>query len=164
MSSDVLILTQSRYVILDNIRSAYNVGAIFRTAEGAGVNKIYLCGYTPKPIDRFGRVVAKIQKTSLSASDIVSWEGIEEVGGLIKDLKSHGVQVVAVELAAGAVSIYDFSPSDNVAYVFGNEVTGISPEILSLCDVTLQIPMHGQKESLNVATTVGIVLFQKPNS
>lgn len=154
-------LIQKQYIILDNIRSAYNVGAIFRTAEGAGVKKIYLCGYTPSPTDRFGRVVAEIQKTSLGASDMVPWEGVDDINELLHKLKSEKVQLVAVELIADAVSLYDFSPNEKVAYVFGNEVTGILPEVRALCDVTMQIPMRGEKESLNVATTVGIVVFHQ---
>ena len=159
---DQNILAQSQYIILDNIRSAHNVGAIFRTAEGAGVKKIYLCGYTPRPIDRFGRMVAEIQKTSLGASEMVPWEGVDDITLLLSSLKEKKVQVVAVELTKEAVSLYDFAPSSEVAYVFGNEVTGISPEVCGLCDVSMQIPMRGQKESLNVATTVGIVVFHHP--
>jgi tRNA G18 (ribose-2'-O)-methylase SpoU len=157
--SDQNILTHSQVIILNDIRSAHNVGAIFRTAEGAGVKKIYLCGYTPRPIDRFGRAVLEIKKTSLGASEMVEWEGAGDVEQLIRQLKEEGVQVVAVELAPSAVSLYQFTPSQQVAYIFGNEVTGILPEVRALCDVTLQIPMCGQKESLNVATTVGIVVF-----
>lgn len=155
-------LIQKQYIILDNIRSAYNVGAIFRTAEGAGVKKIYLCGYTPRPTDRFGRVVAEIQKTSLGASDMVPWEGVDDISELLHRLRSEKVQLVAVELVPDAISLYDFSPNKKVAYVFGNEVTGILPEVRALCDVTMQIPMRGEKESLNIATTVGIVVFHQP--
>lgn len=158
------ILTKKQYIILDDIRSAHNVGAIFRTAEGAGVEKIYLCGYTPRPVDRFGRAVAEIQKTSLGASEMVDWDGVEDIKQLIKKLQADGVQVVAVELASDAVSLYEFSPAPLVAYIFGNEVTGITLEVLALCDATIQIPMRGQKESLNVATTVGIVAFHHPPS
>ena len=93
---------------------------------------------------------------------MVDFEGVDDIKQLIKKLQSEGVQVVAVELAESAVSIYEFSPLPEVAYIFGNEVTGISFEVLSLCDVTIQIPMRGQKESLNVATTVGIVVFHHP--
>lgn len=160
--ADQNTFTKKQYVILDDIRSAHNVGAIFRTAEGAGVEKMYLCGYTPRPIDRFGREVAEIKKTSLGASEMVDWDGIEDIKELIKRLQEGGVQVVAVELASDAVSLYEFSPASNVAYIFGNEVTGILPEVRALCDVIMQIPMRGQKESLNVATTVGIVTFHNP--
>ncbi|MFN3188228.1 MAG: TrmH family RNA methyltransferase [Candidatus Paceibacteria bacterium] len=157
--SDQNILAQSQYIILDNIRSAHNVGAIFRTAEGAGVKKIYLCGYTPRPIDRFGRKVTEIQKTSLGASDMILWEAVDDVRLLLGVLKSKGVQTVAVELGEGAVSLYEFTPARDVAYLFGNEITGITKEVCDLCDLKLQIPMRGEKESLNVATTVGIIVF-----
>lgn len=152
-------LAQSTYVILDNIRSAHNVGSIFRTAEGAGVQKMYLCGYTPRPVDRFGRIVAEVQKTSLGASEMVPWEEVDDIKTILSTLKENGVQVVAVELAKGAISLHDFTPTNKVAYVFGNEVTGIAKEICDLCDMTLQIPMLGEKELLNVSVAAGIVLF-----
>lgn len=146
-------------VILHDIRSAHNVGAIFRTADGAGVSRIFLSGYTPQPLDRFGRPVAEIVKTSLGASDTVLWEVVTDISVCITNLKQQGIQVVAVEQTIDAVSLYDFVPQSNVAYIFGNEVTGIDVEVLALCDVVLEIPMCGAKESLNVATTAGIVLF-----
>lgn len=148
-----------QYVILHNIRSAHNVGAIFRTSEGAGVEKIFLTGYTPQPIDRFGRVVPEIVKTSLGASELVSWEAVDDIHNIINRLKTEGVQVVAVELGSDAVSLYSFTPVQDVAYVFGNEVTGLAIEVIAAADVTLEIPMRGKKESLNVATTAGVVLF-----
>lgn len=146
-------------VILHDIRSAHNVGAIFRTADGAGVSRIFLSGYTPQPLDRFGRPVAEIVKTSLGASDTVPWEVVADISVCITNLKQQGIQVVAVEQTPDAVSLYDFVPQSDVVYIFGNEVTGIDAEVLALCDVVLEIPMRGAKESLNVATTAGIVLF-----
>lgn len=151
---------KARYVILDSIRSAHNVGAIFRTAEAAGISKIFLCGYTPSPIDRFGRVVKEIEKTSLGASQMVAWEAVDDVGDIIHRLQSAGVTVVAIERTPDAESLYDYVPPETVAYVFGNEVTGISLATLAMCNATVSIPMRGHKESLNVATTVGVVLFQ----
>lgn len=148
-----------QYVILHNIRSAHNVGAIFRTSEGAGVEKIFLTGYTPRPIDRFGRTVPEIAKTSLGASELVPWEAADDIHDVIRLLKAEGVQVVAVELDLTAESIYSFIPNNKVAYIFGNEVTGVTPDIIAAVDVALEIPMRGHKESLNVATTAGIVLF-----
>lgn len=148
-----------QYVILHNIRSAHNVGAIFRTSEGAGVKKIFLTGYTPRPIDRFGRTVAEIEKTSLGASTLVPWEATDTVHESISRLQSEGVHVVAVELTPHSVSLYSFTPPPVVAYVFGNEVTGLVPDELDAADTVLEIPMRGQKESLNVATTAGVVLF-----
>lgn len=148
-------------IILSDIRSRHNVGSIFRTAEGAGVGKIYLCGYTPSPIDRFGRPVAEIAKTSLGATTMIPWEQVDDISSVIKQLQTTGVEVVAIEQSPQSVSLYTFVPQNDVAYIFGNEVTGVLPATLALCDKIVEIPMHGQKESLNVSVTAGIVLFQK---
>ena len=151
-----------RYVILHNIRSSHNVGAIFRTSDGAGVSKIFLTGYTPAPLDRFGRPVAEIVKTSLGASAMVPWEQSVDIVPVLTTLKAEGVSIVAIEQAAQSHSLFDVVPPQNVAYIFGNEITGITSDVLALCDQVVEIPMRGQKESLNVSVTAGIVLFQKP--
>ena len=151
-----------RFVILHNVRSSHNVGAIFRSSDGAGVAKIYLTGYTPAPRDRFGRPVAEIVKTSLGASAMVPWVQSADIVPVLAELKADGVTIVAIEQAAGSVSLFDFVPPENVAYIFGNEITGVTPDVLALCDQIVEIPMMGQKESLNVSVTAGIVLFQKP--
>jgi 23S rRNA (guanosine2251-2'-O)-methyltransferase len=151
-----------RFIILDSIRSEYNVGAIFRTADAAGVTTIYLCGYTPAPIDRFGRVVTAIQKTSLGASATVSWEQVPDCMTALAMVRRRGAEVVAVEQGAGSISLYEYTPKPNVAYVFGNETTGVSADVLSASDVILEIPMVGMKESLNVSVTAGVVLLQHP--
>lgn len=151
-----------RYVILHNIRSKYNVGAIFRTADAARVDKIFLVGYTPAPQDRFGRVDHEIQKTSLGAVDTVAWETVPDVTPLITTLKGSGVEIVAVEIAPSSVSLYDFKPTKDIAYIFGAEVDGVPKEILTLADSILEIPMGGQKESLNVSVTAGVVLLHHP--
>ncbi|MBY0538768.1 TrmH family RNA methyltransferase [Patescibacteria group bacterium] len=148
-------------VILCDVRSSYNVGASFRTCEGAGVDMLYLAGYTPHPIDRFGREVAEIKKTSLGASTMVPWTAADDIEALILKLQSQGVTVVAVEQTPHSISLYDFTVPDNVVYIFGNEITGVLPEVVELCDHAIEIPMAGRKESLNVSVTVGIVLFQK---
>lgn len=149
-----------RQVILYNVRSRHNVGAIFRTCEGAGVSKLWLVGYTPAPVDRFGRGVDEIKKTSLGASDMVPWQQADDVGLLVSKLKEAGTTIVEIEQSATSVSLFNFSEPENVAYIFGNEITGVTPDILALCDGSVEIPMAGRKESLNVSTTVGIVLFQ----
>lgn len=147
-------------VILHNVRSTHNVGAIFRTADGAGAREIILCGYTPAPIDRFGRKVGAIAKTSLGACGFVPWRHAADINSLIAALQASGVRVVAVEQASVAESLFDFKADTRpVAFVFGNEITGIDPEILALVDQVIELPMLGQKESLNVAVTVGIVLY-----
>lgn len=144
------------YVVLDNIRSAYNVGSIFRTAEGAGVEKIYLCGHTPTPIDRFGRKRKDISKVSLGAD--VKWEYRKDILPLINELKNEAVKVVSVEQDKRSID-YKNIKLKNVAYIFGNEVNGLDKEVLSQSDLIVEIPMKGKKESLNVAVSVGIVLF-----
>jgi tRNA G18 (ribose-2'-O)-methylase SpoU len=148
-------------VILLDVRSGHNVGAIFRTCEGAGVDMLYLAGYTPHPIDRFGREVAEIKKTSLGASTLVPWAAADDVEALILKLQSQGVTVVAVEQTPESISLFDFTEPPSVAYIFGNEITGVLSEVVAMCDAVVEIPMNGRKESLNVSTTTGIVLFQK---
>lgn len=149
-----------KYIILEDIRSAYNVGAIFRTADASGVAKVFLVGYTPAPTDRFGRVQAEIEKTSLGASATVLWEQVATTREIIERLQADGVTVAAVELAPGSVSLKDFEEPENVAYIVGNEVDGVSTEALELADVIVELPMLGQKESLNVSVTTGIVLYR----
>lgn len=148
-----------KYIILENIRSAHNVGAIFRTADGAGVDKILLVGYTPTPIDRFGRPQSEIAKTSLGACDVIPWEHCENSRGVIKQLQGEGFTVAAVELTDSSVSLKEFSVPGNVAYLMGNEVVGVEEETMEACDVVVSLPMLGVKESLNVATTAGIVMY-----
>ena len=148
-----------KYLLLENIRSAYNVGAIFRTADASGVDKIFLIGHTPTPIDRFGRVQTEIHKTSLGASDFIAWEHADTATELLEQLQSDGVQVAAVEQTPQAILITNFTEPESVVYVLGNEVTGVSPEVLALADIIIELPMLGQKESLNVSVTAGIVLY-----
>lgn len=148
-----------KYIILEDIRSAYNVGAIFRTADASGVSKVFLTGYTPAPIDRFGRPQPEIQKTSLSASETMPWEKVESTSELIARLKNEGVTVAAVELAPGSVPLKEFTEPEHVAYIVGNEVDGVAKETLALADVIVELPMLGQKESLNVSVTAGIILY-----
>ena len=149
-------------IILDNIRSAHNVGSAFRTADGAGVEKMYLLGTTASPRDRFGREVAEIKKTSLGASEMVPWEHIdnEDTESLLLRLKSEGFGLVAVEQTPISISLFDFTPSEKTCYIFGNEIDGVGQSILDKIDKAIEIPMKGQKESLNVSVTVGIVLFK----
>ncbi|MCA9354077.1 MAG: TrmH family RNA methyltransferase [Candidatus Kaiserbacteria bacterium] len=148
-----------KYLILENIRSAYNVGAIFRTADAAGVSKIFLIGYTPAPIDRFGRVQSEIEKTSLGASQTISWEHHKSALPVVADLQEEGVSVVAIEQTSESVSLPTFSVPKHVAYVMGNEVEGVSKEVLDMVDQVVDIPMLGMKESLNVSVATGIVLY-----
>jgi len=147
------------YVILHNIRSAHNVGSVFRTSDGAGVSKIFLSGYTPAPTDRFGRENAEIKKTSLGATETVPYEVAPDAEALIARLKSEGVEIVAVEQTPKSMSYKTFSQTKDTAFIFGNEVTGVEKEILDVSDVHIELPMAGSKESLNVSVCAGIVLF-----
>lgn len=146
-------------VILDNIRSVYNVGSVFRTADGAGVSRIYLCGVTPTPTDRFGRARKDLAKVALGAEETVSWEHVLATLAAIEKCKQDGIRVVAVEQDSRAKDFASHSIEGDTAFVFGEETKGLSKEILDACDDIIEIPMHGQKESLNIATAAGIILF-----
>lgn len=148
-------------LILHNIRSAHNVGAIFRTADAAGVSHIYLTGYTPTPRDRFGRIQKDIAKTALGAETYVPWTYAQSPRGIVRTLRGMGTRVVGVELDARSRDYRTVSRSKDTALLFGNEVRGLSPQLRDACDELVFIPMRGKKESLNVATTVGIVLFSR---
>ena len=148
-----------KYVILHNIRSAHNVGSIFRTADGVGVSEIFLSGYTPSPIDRFGRPQPEIKKTSLGATESVAWKNVEEIQTLISELKEKGCEIVAVEQHGKSKDYKDFLQTKDTVFIFGNEIDGVSKEIINFADVVLEIPMVGTKESLNVSVTAGIILF-----
>ncbi|MBL4644354.1 MAG: RNA methyltransferase [Candidatus Pacebacteria bacterium] len=145
-------------VILHNIRSTHNVGSIFRSADAFGVGKIYLTGYTPSPIDRFGRPQKDIAKTALGAEKYIPWESTD-VNDVMATLKKDGFEIVAVEQDNRSVSLQDCAPSKRVALIFGNEVKGVSKQLREKSDTILEIPMLGKKESLNVSVTAGIVLF-----
>ncbi len=147
------------YVILHNIRSVQNVGAIFRTADGAGVSKIFLCGYTPAPIDRFGRPRTALLKTALGATDTVPWEVCEDTAALISRLEREGINIVSVEQHAHAVPYTEHILTHDTAFIFGNEVEGVPDTLSEAADAIVHIPMRGIKESLNVSTAAGIILF-----
>ncbi len=148
------------YVILDNVRSVHNVGSIFRTADAAGVSKIILCGYTPTPIDRFGRARKDFAKTALGAEKSVPWESEKDTYTAINKIKQLGFSVIGVEQAPDSIDYRKLKPTAKTAFVFGNETDGLSAEILKSCDLIAEIPMQGRKESLNVSVAAGIVLFQ----
>lgn len=147
------------YIILHNIRSAHNVGSVFRTADGAGVSKIFLTGYTPSPTDRFGREQKEMVKTSLGATHTVPYEKIEDIHALIMRLQDEGIDIVAVEQSDRAILYTDFVCARDTVFVFGNEVTGIEQDVLNVITRHIAIPMHGTKESLNVSVCAGIILF-----
>ena len=147
-------------LILHNLRSAHNVGAIFRTAEAAGVKKIFLTGYTLEPVDKFGKANKEIAKTALGAEKLVAYEKVISFPRLIKKLKSGGIKIVALEQAKNSVDYKKFKLIGGAALVLGNEVTGLDQKILKLCEAIIEIPLRGQKESLNVATAAGIAIFR----
>lgn len=151
------------FVILHNIRSAHNVGSVFRTADGAGVSKVYLTGYTPTPIDRFGREQKEILKTSLGATHTVPYEVVEDFEALLGQLKSEGLEIIAVEQTNKALDYRTFVPEGDVAFVFGNEITGVEDDVLVSSDQHIMIPMSGAKESLNVSVCAGVILFKFQN-
>lgn len=138
--------------ILENIRSAFNVGAMFRTADGANIEKLWLTGFTPYPPHN------RIPKTALGAIESVSWEHSEETKNVISRV-AETMPLVAVEITDSAVSYYDFRFPRPVALIFGNEVTGVSEFALEKSSAVVKIPMYGSKTSLNVATSFGIILF-----
>ncbi len=149
-------------VILQGTRSIHNVGSIFRTADAAGVEKIYLCGITPSPLDRFGNVRPQFSKVALGAEKSVAWEQCRSAIGLINKFKKEGYKILAVEQSPRSIPYYKYSATtrhSRVALVLGNEIKGLSPAILKKADRILEIPMRGAKESLNVAVAFGIVVF-----
>ena len=141
------------YLILHNIRSLYNVGSLFRTADGAGVRKIFLTGFTGAPPRK------EIQKTALGAEDFVDWEHHWELEPVLESLRREGVQIVAVEKDAHSVHYLRAAYRLPVAFVLGNEVWGVEPEILAGADLRVSVPMLGQKQSLNVAVCGGVLLY-----
>lgn len=146
-------------MLLHNVRSAHNVGSIFRTADAAGVGKIYLTGITPRPVDRFGRVQKEIAKTALGAERTIQWEYRASPSRIISTLRRAGWKIVGVEQDARAKDYRTFEIRGRTVYVFGNEIKGLPKRLRDTCDVLIEIPMHGTKESLNIAVSVGIILF-----
>lgn len=147
-------------VVLDNIRSIHNVGSIFRTSDALGVTKIYLCGITPTPIDRFGRERTDLHKAALGAEKTVPWEHYSSTFDLVTSLKKDGYSVVCVEQSDNSIDYKDVTPTSKTVFVFGNEVDGVSKEILGLADIVAEIQMLGEKESLNVSVSFGVAMFR----
>ncbi|BCX15729.1 MAG: RNA methyltransferase [Candidatus Parcubacteria bacterium] len=143
------------YIILHNIRSSYNVGAIFRTADAAQVDKIYLTGYTPTPKTN----PKQIHKSALGAENFVQWEKHKNINYLLKKLKKEKFKIVAVEQSEKSIPYYKFKPKNDLVLIFGNEVRGLNKKILEKADYILEIPMLGKKESLNVAISCGIIVY-----
>ncbi len=140
-------------ILLNDIRSLYNVGSIFRTADGIGVEKIWICGITGFPPD------PQISKTALGAEEEVPWEYRKEACSVLRELKAKGYQIVFLEQVAGSMPYQEYEPAPPVCLVVGNETMGVSGELLGLCDRTIEIDMAGLKNSLNVAVALGVVGF-----
>lgn len=147
-------------LILHNIRSAHNVGAIFRTADAAGIAKIHLTGYTPTPLDRFGKPRGDIVKTALGAEKTIPWEYKKAPSPVFRALKKNGISLVAIEQSPRSVDYKKVKISHRAAFIIGNEVRGLSARLLAQCDIIAEIPMRGRKESLNVSVAAGIALFR----
>jgi 23S rRNA (guanosine2251-2'-O)-methyltransferase len=141
-------------VLLDNVRSMYNVGAFFRTADAAAVERLYLCGITARPPK------SAISKTALGAEETVPWEHAWEPAPLLHGIRQRGYEIAAVETSVHAVDLFDWAPRFPVCVVFGHEVEGIRPEVSALSDTHIRIPMLGTKHSLNVATAGGVVIYE----
>lgn len=150
-------------IILHDVRSSHNVGSIFRTSDAIGVSNVYLTGYTPLPVDKFGRVNKEIAKVALGAEQTIEWTHEESVLSAIKKLKAEKYLVVAVEQDERSIDYKDFVLDRKTAFIFGNEVEGLSKEIISMCDGAVSIPMKGKKESLNVSVAFGIALARITN-
>ncbi|MCL4406282.1 MAG: TrmH family RNA methyltransferase [Patescibacteria group bacterium] len=148
-------------VVLHNVRSLHNVGSIFRTADAAGFSKIYLCGITPEPVDRFGRIRPQMSKVALGAEKYLEWEKAKSTGRLLNRLSKDGYKVVSLEQDGRSIPFdkIKFSRKDKIALVVGNEVRGLPKSVLEKSDKIIEIPMAGKKESLNVAVAFGIAAF-----
>ena len=142
-------------VVLDNIRSLNNIGSVFRTSDAFLVEKIYLCGITAQPPHK------DIQKTALGSTDSVNWEYRKDTLKLVEDLKKEGICIAAIEQAEDAVMLNEYSPEPNkrIALVFGNEVKGVSQEVVNASDTVIEIPQFGTKHSLNIAVSAGILIW-----
>jgi tRNA G18 (ribose-2'-O)-methylase SpoU len=151
-----------KVAVLDNLRSVYNVGSIFRTCNAVGVEKIILCGTTPTPLDKKGNKRKDFAKVALGAEDTLSWEYAEETISKIKELKQKNYNIVALEQGENSVDYknVDISGKEHIAFVIGNEVDGITANVLEQSDVLAEIPMLGTKESLNVTIAFGVAVYR----
>jgi len=150
------------YVVLNSIRSSYNVGSIFRTSDGAMIEKLFLCGYTPyPPHPDLPKGNKDVLKTSLGATESVSWEYLKDPKEVIKQMKEKGIRVGALELTSNSFPYYELKEDIfPLCLVIGNEITGVSQELLNLCDFSIEIPQFGIKQSLNVAVAYGVTIFR----
>lgn len=141
-------------ILLDDVRSMYNVGAFFRTADGAGIERLLLSGITARPPKN------AIAKTALGAETRVAWHAVDDACEAVRDLGSEGYEVAAIETSTRALDVFDWRPKFPVCVLFGHEVEGLAPALLELCDSHVRIPMLGLKHSLNVASAGAIVMYE----
>jgi len=141
-------------ILLDNVRSMYNVGAFFRTADGAGIERLLLSGITARP------PMNAITKTALGAEERVPWESVPDLRARLNELRQQGYELAAIETSNRAVDLFDWQPQFPVCVLFGHEVDGISAEVLESCDTHVRLPMLGVKHSLNVASAGAIVMYE----
>ena len=154
-------------LIAHNLRSAHNVGALLRTAEGLGVRQVFLTGYTPYPLaagdDRLPHLAQKVDKriakTALGAEKLVAWQYAPDINTVLAGLKKQGFAVAALEQSPYSTKLPGFQPPAKLALIAGREIEGIEPEILAVCDHVLEIPMFGRKESFNVAQAAAMSLY-----
>jgi len=154
-------------LIAHNLRSAHNVGSLLRTAEGLGVEKVYLTGYTPYPsapddkrLPHIARKVDKqIAKTALGAEKSTKWQHCDEINELIDELNSQKFCIVGLEQSPDSIELPSYVPPDKIAIIVGREVEGIESEVLKMCDQIVEIPMSGQKESFNVSVAAAMALY-----
>ena len=141
-------------VVLDNVRSALNVGSVFRTSDAFRIEKIYLCGITATPPNK------EIRKSALGATESVEWEKVEDTESIIKKLKSEGYHICAIEQTENSTMLNNFIPPEKpIAVVFGHEVNGVQQSVVDLCNQSIEIPQIGTKHSLNISVSVGIVIW-----
>ncbi|WP_036386473.1 RNA methyltransferase [Muricauda sp. MAR_2010_75] len=142
-------------IVLDNIRSLNNIGSVFRTADAFLIQKIYLCGIAATPPHK------DIRKTALGATESVEWEYRKDTLELVGELKQRGIRTVAVEQAENAIMLNDFTvdTKETIALIFGNEVKGVSQEVVTASDVVVEIPQFGTKHSLNISVSAGVVVW-----
>lgn len=142
-------------IVLDNVRSQNNIGSAFRTADAFRLSKILLCGITSVPPHR------EIHKTALGATESVDWTYVESAAEAVRNLKAEGYRLVAVEQTSESMMLQDFvpTPESKLALIFGNEVNGIDDEVLDLVDCSIEIPQFGTKHSINIAVSIGIVIW-----
>ncbi|MGF7077963.1 RNA methyltransferase [Mucilaginibacter sp. UYCu711] len=142
-------------VVLDSVRSMHNIGSIFRTSDGFAVEQICLCGITAQPPHR------EIEKTALGATQSVNWTYHEDAVAAVKQLRAEGYQIIAIEQAENSVMLNEFIPNKTTKYalIFGNEVNGVSDEVMQIIDTCIEIPQFGTKHSFNIVVSAGIVLW-----